>query len=236
MRRPGLALVLALLPLGPASPEEVGVVVRSLAGAEPGQLWGRLGLEEESPEGPSTPLIGAPVTLYPDLPAVHAELESIRRTARETAANYETAVRRSLAALAAYRARLEAAGGAQLVRTHETDRTGFFAFEAVPEGEWLVVAAHSTSYRPGQGRKPQAARRQEPVRALGGGVRAGGGGPGFLPGGRGEAKEVDLWIYRVRVSAGQAVGVRLTDRNRWLTGPSWEAPREEKAPRGPVRP
>jgi len=45
-----------------------------------------------------------------------------------------------------------------------------------------------------------------------------------------------FWTYRVRVSAGQAVGVRLTDRNRWLTGPSWEAPREEKAPQGPVRP
>lgn len=233
MRRLGPALVLALLPLGPASPEEAGVVVRRLAAAEPGQLWGRLGFEEESPEGSSTPLIGVPVTLYPDLPAVHAELEAIRRTARETAANYETAVRRSLAALAAYRARLEAAGGGRLVRTHETDRTGFFAFEVVPAGEWLVVAAHSTPYRPGQARKPRAARRQEPVRSPGGGARA---GPGFLPGGRGEAKEVDLWIYRVRVPAGQAVGVTLTDRNRWLTGPSWEAPREEKAPRGPERP
>jgi len=235
MRRLGLALVLALLPLGPASPEEVGVVVRRLAAAEPGQLWGRLGFEEESPEGPSTPLIGVPVTLYPDLPAVQAELEAIRRTARETAVNYETAVRRSLAALAAYRARLEAAGGAGLVRTRETDRAGFFAFEAVPAGEWLVVAAHSTPYRPGQARKPQAARKPQPLRGLGA-VQGGAPAPGFLPGGRGEAKEVDLWVYRVRVPAGQGIGVTLTDRNRWLTGPSWEAPREEKAPRGPERP
>lgn len=230
-----LALLLAFLPLvvstgGPSVPRA------RLAEAEAGQLWGRLAIEEESPEGPLTPLIGVPITLYPALPALTAELEAIRRTARETAANYETAVQRVRETLAAYRARLEAAAGARAVRARETDRTGFFAFDAVPAGEWLVVAVHVTPYRPaGPAKKPRP-KKPEPVRGLGGGLSSGGQAPGFLPEGKGEAKEADLWVYRISVPEGQTVGVRLTDRNRWLTGPIWEAPQKEKTPQGPKRP
>lgn len=231
MSRPAaLALLLACLPLL-ASAGEPSAPGTRLAEAETGQLWGRLALEEESPEGPFTPLIGVPITLYPALPALTSELEAIRRTARETAANYETAVQRVRETLAAYLARLEAAEGARAVRARETDRTGFFAFDAVPAGEWLVVAVHVTPYRTaGQARKPRAPKRPAPGR---GGL---GQAPGFLPEARGEAKEADLWVYRVSVPGGQTVGVRLTDRNRWLTGPIWEALQKEKTPQGPKRP
>lgn len=234
MSRPAaLALLLACLPLV-ASAGEPSAPGTRLAEAETGQLWGRLALEEESPEGSFTPLIGVPITLYPALPALTSELEAIRRTARETAANYETAVQRVHETLAAYRARLEAAEGARAVRARETDRTGFFVFDAVPAGEWLVVAVHVTPYRTAaQARKPRAPKRPAPGRGLGGGL---GQVPGFLPEARGEAKEADLWVYRVSVPGGQTVGVRLTDRNRWFTGPIWEALQKEKTPQGPKRP
>ena len=111
MSRPAaLALLLALLPLSAAGAAEIGSVVERLAAAETGRLWGRLLIEEESPEGPFTPLVGTRITLYPDLPELGAELETIRSASRQSVAHYESAVQRVLAALASYRARLEAAG------------------------------------------------------------------------------------------------------------------------------
>lgn len=236
VRRPAALALLLVLPLAAAGSEGLEAVVTRLASAEPGQLWGRLLVEGESPEGPVTPLVGIPITVYPDLPALGAELETIRTTARASAAQYETAVQRVLAALAAYRVRLGAAGGARLVQTRETDRRGFFAVEGLPAGEWLVVAMRAAPYRSDPARKPRAPRRPEPVRSLGGGLSAGVQAPSFLPGEKGEAKEVDLWIYRVRVPAGQTVGVRLTDRNRWLTGPLWGEPPKDTTPQGPKTP
>ncbi len=234
MSRPAaLALLLACLPLVASAGEPSAPGMR-LAEAETGQLWGRLALEEESPEGPFTPLIGVTITLYPALPALTSELEAIRRTARETAANYETAAQRVRETLAAYRARLEAAEeGARAVRARETDRTGSFAFDGVPAGEWLVVAVHVTSYRTASPAKKPRPKKPAPGRGFGGGL---GQAPGFLPEARGEAKEADLWVYQVSVPGGQTVGVRLTDRNRWFTGPIWEALQKEKTPQGPKRP
>lgn len=237
MRRPAaLALLLALLPLSAAGAPEIDSLVERLAAAETGRLWGRLLIEEESPEGPFTPLVGTRITLYPDLPELGAELETIRSAARRSAADYENAIQRVLATLAAHRARLEAAGGARLVLSRETDPRGFFAVDALPAGEWLVVAVHAAPYRAVQARKPRAPKKPEPVRGLGGGLSTGVPAPSFLPREKGEAKEVDLWVYRVRVPVRQAVGVTLTDRNRWLTGPVWEGPQKEKTPQGPKTP
>lgn len=227
---------MVLLPPSTAWSEGLESLVARLASAAPGQLWGRFLVEGESPEGPVTPLVGIPITVFPDLPGLGAELDAIRNTARESAAQYETAVQRVLAALAAYRARLESAGGARLVRTGETDRRGFFAVEGLPAGEWLVVAMRAGPYRSDPARKPRTPRRPEPPRGLGGDFPVGGEAPSFLLREKGEAKEVDLWIYRVRVPAGQAVGVRLTDRNRWLTGPLWEGPPKDKTPQGSKTP
>jgi hypothetical protein len=68
----------------------------------PGTLWGRLGLEEESPDGPWTPLPGVDITVYPAVPSVVAELEKIRDSARGSGAEYESAVGRLQQVLAAH--------------------------------------------------------------------------------------------------------------------------------------
>jgi hypothetical protein len=65
-------------------------------------VWGRLALEEESPAGAWTPLGGVEVTLYPATPALVTELDRIRRSARGSGAQYESAVARVQAALAVH--------------------------------------------------------------------------------------------------------------------------------------
>jgi hypothetical protein len=106
-----LALGLALLPgvaraAGEEPAAEVAAAVRSFG--PPGVLWGRLAIEEESPVGAWTPLNGVEVTLYPATPALIAELERIRQSARTSGAQYESAVARVQAALGAYQARVDA--------------------------------------------------------------------------------------------------------------------------------
>ena len=84
---------------------EVTEALRSLG--PPGLLWGRLAIEEESPVGAWTPLSGTEVTLYPATPALITELERIRQSARTSATQYESAVARVQAALAAHQGRID---------------------------------------------------------------------------------------------------------------------------------
>ncbi len=84
---------------------EVAQALRSLG--PPGVLWGRLVVEEESPVGAWTPVSGVEVTLYPATPTLVAELERIRQSARGSGAQYESAVARVQAALAAHQARVD---------------------------------------------------------------------------------------------------------------------------------
>ena len=58
-------------------------------------------------------------------------------------------------------------------------------------------------------------RRSEPSRRPGSPV----GHENFLPRAGAPAKEAELWVTRVRVVAGERVGLNLTDRARWLVGP-----------------
>jgi len=84
---------------------EVAEALRSLG--PPGMVWGRLAIEEESPAGAWTPLGGVEVTLYPATPALIAELDQIRRSARTSPAQYESAVARVQAVLAAHQGRVD---------------------------------------------------------------------------------------------------------------------------------
>jgi len=106
-----LALAAALPPgvaraVGEDPVAEVAEALRSLG--PPGALWGRLAIEEESPAGAWTPLGGVEVTLYPATPALIAELERIRQSARGSGAQYESAVARVKAAFAAHQAQVNA--------------------------------------------------------------------------------------------------------------------------------
>jgi hypothetical protein len=113
----GLALGAALLTVGLAvQPRvaravgedpvaEVAEALRSLG--PPGVVWGRLTIEEESPVGAWTPLNAVQVTLYPATPALVTELEKIRQSARTSGAQFESAVTRVQAALAAHQSRID---------------------------------------------------------------------------------------------------------------------------------
>jgi hypothetical protein len=244
---------------------EVTEALRSLG--PPGLLWGRLVIEEESPVGAWTPLNGIQVTLYPATPALVAELERVRQSARTSGAQYESAVARVQAALAAHQGRIDrqspplpspgqglvaepplvvapraakppASPGPSLLRPggavpappgrsavpsavpavpddsgepphawrEKTDPAGLFAFTAVPSGEWLVVAIRVTAYAAEALRAQPKARQTSRTR-------------NFLPRAGLPAKEAELWVTRVRVVAGERVGLSLTDRARWLVGP-----------------
>jgi hypothetical protein len=88
----------------------------------------------------------------------------------------------------------------------KTDPAGLFAFAAVPSGDWLVVAIRVAPYA---AEKLRAAPRPRQTSRT----------QHFLPRAAGPAKEAELWVTRVRVVAGDRVGLNLTDRARWLVGP-----------------
>lgn len=181
----------------------------------PGLLWGRLAVEEESPDGPWTPLNGVEVQVYPAVPALLTELERIRQGARGSGSQHDTAVARLQAALAAHQTRVEVAmkgiaaagdSGAGRLRRRVTDPAGIFVFEDLPSGEWLLVALRVTPYGP-------ETARPEPRR------RASGRESRFLPRTGDPPREAAVWLTRVRVGPGERVPVLLTDRARWFVGP-----------------
>lgn len=280
----GLVLTLGLLlaPTAPSAEEPSRELPLALQGlGPPGLLWGRLTVEEESPDGPWTPVVGVEVTVYPYTPGIAAELERIRQSARDSWSRYESAVERLQELLRGYRIQvdatsrgsapaIEAAPSAQpaatasgrsagtgpgarpeaakghasgagdpartappgsaaepkpepaapappaddgLVRRRVTDPAGLFAFDDLPSGDWLVVAIQATPYT-----APADRSRSEPSRRSR-------GGPTFLARpSPSPAKDVDVWVTRVRVGASERVALTLTDRARWLAGPLRSSP------------
>jgi len=200
----GLAL---LVPAGAAGldipdPE----VAAALAGfGSPGTLWGRVAVEEESPDGPLTPVAGVEVTLYPSLPALERALEQIRAGSRASHEAYVAAAGTVRDTLEAYRKQAATVGGPHWTPRRVTDGGGLFLFDAVPAGAWLLVAVQRTPYRAPTG---PAAPRQRAA------------GSRFLPRAGGEpTQEADIWVVRVEVRPGERVRTLLTDRSRWMSGP-----------------
>jgi hypothetical protein len=88
----------------------------------------------------------------------------------------------------------------------KTDPAGLFAFDAVPAGDWLVVLVRIAPYAAEKLRAEPKARQTSRTR-------------NFLPRAAGPAKEAEVWLSRIRVVAGERVGLELSDRGRWLVGP-----------------
>jgi hypothetical protein len=237
MTRPVLALGLLLLLALPAAPppdsaaeDPVAELTRALQSlGAPGLLWGRLAVEEESPEGPTTPLVGVEVVLYPYVPSLTADLARIRESARGSGAEYESAVARLQERLKAFAAQVVALGprtaqaapgdaprpapgaDAGLVRRRTTDAAGIFVVEDLPSGEWLLVALHLTPYSPKEPRNRSSSLKK----------KGGGGGEfgGFLTRPSTPAREAEVWVTRVRVPPGDRARAMLTDRTRFMVGP-----------------
>jgi hypothetical protein len=131
-----------------------------------------------------------------------AELERIRRTARGSGRDYDAAVGRVQAAVAAHRTQVESAGAKGIRRT--TDAAGLVVFEGLDPGDWVLVAVRVTAYAA----SAAPPRRQEARR-----------GEQFLPRATQPAREAEVWVLPVRVEPGERRGITLTDRARWLVGP-----------------
>jgi hypothetical protein len=214
LRRLRWLVVAALLPLGLAAAQDPAAeLTRAVEGLGlPGLLWGRLAVEEESPEGPWTPLAGVSVALFPYAPSVAAELERIRDAARGSSAAHDAAVGRLLDRLKAYEVQAASLAGPErpLVRRVTTDPAGLFVFDDVPSGEWLVVAVQTAPYAPGRASRPPEAI---------GSRRSSRNPDTFLPRPGTPAKEAEVWVSRVRVTAGERARILLTDRARFMVGP-----------------
>lgn len=203
----GMVLILTLaVPAGRPGAEDLARALGALG--SPGLLWGRLAAEEESPDGPWTPLAGVEVVVYPYLPEVLADLEQVRQSARESGRQFETAPARVQGVLRGYKKRLEGGGpeGAGLVRRQVTDPMGVFVFEDLPSGEWLLVATRVTPYAATAGRESRKRVAGRESRFLG-------------PSGRVPAQEAEMWVVRVPLGPGERRRLLLSDRARWLTGP-----------------
>ena len=199
-----------------------------------GLLWGRLWVDEESPDGPWTPLAGVEVMVYPYAASLVSELERIRETARDSGRQYETAAARFQETLRAYARPLdpghsapttpapgipgsgpgpEASGSAPVpdgrgaVRRRTSDPAGVFVFDELPAGEWLVVAVRIAPYGSTRTRLEEArpGRSREP-RFAGGAVTP-------------SAREAEIWLEQVRVRPGERVRLLWSDRGRWFVGP-----------------
>lgn len=160
------ALVLAAGPGRPAVEAvedpvtDVTRAIESLGG--PGALWGRLAVEEESPAGPWTPLGGVEVALYPATPGLLGELERIRRSARASGPEHESAVARVRAALAAHQARVDTQG-----------KSPSLAQLAAPAAESPSLAAEPTEPALAGSHSPSSGPSSGSGRRLGGGTRSG---------------------------------------------------------------
>jgi hypothetical protein len=147
-----LALAAALLPgvaraVGEDPVAEVAEALRNFG--PPGALWGRLAIEEESPAGAWTPLGGVEVTLYPATPALIAELERIRQSARGSGAQYESAVARVKAAFAGHQARVDAhSAGTSLATDDSLARDDSPAAESPAPDPARAVSPKASDPRP----------------------------------------------------------------------------------------
>jgi hypothetical protein len=269
-RRAAACVVTLVLALGSAAggradEAELSRAVKALG--VPSALWGRLAVEEESPDGAWTPLAGVAVTLYPYTAGLATDLERIRDGARASGRDYDTAIARLQERLGAHASQVGALTGTSaptrpapqpapaarppvpptqssglfgrpagaprepdparagepdgeappssaggLIRRATSDPAGLFVFGALPAGDWLVVAIQTSAYSAPH-RPPSSSSRRS-------GISSGRLSDGFLERERPQAKEAEVWVIRVRVAPDQPTRVLLTDRSRFMVGPS----------------
>ena len=147
--------------------------------------------------------------LVPSDPGLEAELDRIRGALRESPRAYFGSAEQLRAAREAYERELVFAGGGELLRGEVSDAAGRFRFADVPAGSWLLLAwrevPHAVSPRHAPGREAET----------------------FV--GNTETKgyaALEYWRQAVEVRPGESTGVRLHDRNVWVT-----VVREDRHPR-----
>lgn len=180
-----------------------------------GVVAGRAFAERRRPEASDTPLGGASVVLLPRSEAVLADLQAIKRLARESTNAYRESGPRIRQAREAYERALREAGAGDLAPATAVDADGSFRLERVPAGDWLLLAFRSTFVS-----------RRSPKGSRGGLFPAEPRLVGY--------QDLSVWLHEIRLGAGQTERVELTDRNVWFRGVVEE--RETPAPSERSRP
>jgi hypothetical protein len=246
---PGLLLGVAGLALawGPARaaadvvPADLPAAVARLGA--PGLLWGRLVAEEESPDGPRTPLADVEVTVYVATQNLVDELERIRREARDSWAQYEQAVARIQAALVRHQAQVDAldvpvlraaapVGAEPSAPPPVPGRAARTLPPSVqapapplrvirqrtdPAGLFVfetLPAGHWLVVAVRTVPYGEGRLRQEPK------PRPGARGQRYLPRGARPTRQAEIWLVRVEVLPGGRQALELSERSRWLDGPA----------------
>jgi hypothetical protein len=215
-----------------------------------GLLWGRLSVEQESPDGPWTHLSEVEVKVYPYVPETVAQLERIRDSLRGSGTEYETAVGRLKDVLAALETRVVQAAAVERPPAQEVTAAMAAALGAGPAEAYAPRPDTSPSVAEGPVRRRVTdaaglfvfenlpggewllvALRVTPYRIGSDPRRTRRAGDVFLPRvDGGPAKNAEIWLTRVSVPPGERVRVILTDRARWMAGPLREGATSREAP------
>ena len=187
-----------------------------------GSVDGRAYAEGQRGGAEPTPYPAVSVLLLPRSEEFEAEMEGIKASHRDSADAYLEAEPRLSAARVAYERSIIDAGGGQLLLGESSDAAGAFRFAQVPEGAWTLLAWREIPHakRPAALKASEARRYKNRPQVFG-------------------YTTVVFWRIPLEVKAGEAVAVRLHDRNEWLTGtredrrvPDPDQPALQKGPSG----
>ena len=199
--RPAVLLVLLLA----ASAEALDVSVEPYrearrAGAL-GVVAGRVAAEPRTLRVPAQPLTGATVTLLPQSKALVARLEQLKEGARDSSTAFTAAAPAMRKAREVYERELLEAGAPDLTPMVLVDQDGYFRFDEVPSGAWMLIGWHSA---PVDVSTPKAKARQRDLYQRQSRLQ------GF--------QAVTVWLRELTVTGGATATVELTDRNGWFRG------------------
>ena len=175
-----------------------------------GAVTGRAHNSSETPGGPRVPLTGVTLLLVPRAESVLADVEAIKRQARDSLTRYRTAIGDVRAARESYVRLLREIGAGDLVRTATVDAEGRFTLPDVPAGRWMLIAEHTTVA------KTRTPKPQKPPKSAGKGASG-----TFLPHDEFLGyQSVTIWLAELSIEGDRNETVELTDRNGWFSGVS----------------
>lgn len=179
-----------------------------------GSVDGRAYAEPQRGGGEPTPYPAVSIMLMPRSTAFDGELDGIKASYRDSLDALLEAEPKVRTARVAFERALIEAGGGQLLLGESSSATGEFRFPQVPEGAWTLLAWREIPHAkaPAALKGNEARRFKDRPQVFG-------------------YTTVIFWRMPVEVKAGEAMTVRLHDRNQWLT-----AAREDRRIPDPNRP
>ena len=207
-----IAGLLALTLLAAAAAAGPDVDLESYRRAEQqhasGAVTGRASTSADTPAGPRQALTGVAVVIVPRAESFLAEVEAIKRQARDSLTRYRTAIADVRAARESYVRLLREVGAGDLVRTVTVDAEGRFALPDLPAGRWVLIAEHATVA------KTKVAKPQKAPKTSGKGASG-----TYLPHDEFLGyRSVSIWLAELSIEGDRSETVELTDRNGWFSG------------------